>query len=89
MGDRDLLVLPEGVNADHNDSVQFVAGNELSISVEEPWAGSTETGFGYRCAISLERKDIEALRDFLNRCYPPTPSERPLPGIDANVDSAP
>jgi hypothetical protein len=45
----------------------FASGNQLHIQVEEPWAGSTETGFGYRCNIDLPKDKAIELANFILR----------------------
>lgn len=53
------------------DNIQLVVrGRELSISVEEPWAGSTETGFGYHCSVNMDEVQAEKIRDFLLKHFP-------------------
>lgn len=39
---------------------------EVRICIEEPWAGSTETGFGYECSAYLKREQLVAFRDAIN-----------------------
>lgn len=36
------------------------------LSIEEPWAGCTETGFGARTSATLDKQNAETLRDLLN-----------------------
>jgi len=31
----------------------------ITISIENPWAGSTDTGFGYTCSIRISPKQAE------------------------------
>jgi predicted sugar kinase len=38
---------------------------EFYIEVDNPWAGSTETGFGYTCHASLNIGHATLLRDWL------------------------
>lgn len=42
-------------NAGDNIECTFHNG-VLSINVENPWAGSTETGFGYTCDVSMDAR---------------------------------
>jgi hypothetical protein len=49
------------------DEVQFtktVAGG-LRIEIEEPWAGSTETGFGAQTSVSLGPEELYRLKRWL------------------------
>jgi hypothetical protein len=48
--------------ADHGcDSLEaYCRGGQLTIEIEEPWAGSTETGFGQTCSIGLDLDGAEA-----------------------------
>jgi hypothetical protein len=57
---------------DAGDNIQFAGrANVIAISVEEPWAGSTETGFGYHCSICINKDEAAILRDFLNKWLAP------------------
>lgn len=51
------------------DEVQFnrLANGRLDIEICEPWAGSTETGFGSTSSITLSKEQVIALRDWLNQ----------------------
>lgn len=56
-----------------NDAESFVDDSlearfwqgKFSISVENPWAGSTETGFGYTCNVDLTDDQARQLADFI------------------------
>jgi len=41
-------------------------GGKILVSVENPWAGSTETGFGYTCQLELTAAQARKLADWLN-----------------------
>lgn len=52
---------------DTGDNMQIVTGKDrLQITIEEPWAGSTETGFGYTCHMDLTKEQAKELADFIN-----------------------
>ena len=48
-------------------------GGSFSISIEEPWAGSTETGFGANTHISLPAKAAIELANFILANAPKPP----------------
>jgi hypothetical protein len=41
----------------------------FTITVEEPWAGDTETGFGRTCSITISNKMFRQLMEWLVRYY--------------------
>lgn len=52
------------------DNIQFnVNSDSLRVSIEEPLAGSTETGFGYQCHISLTPEHARQVLVFLNKHF--------------------
>lgn len=52
------------------DNIQVVANsNNTSLSIEEPWAGSTDTGFGYTCTISLPKEKALEMAAFIVSFY--------------------
>jgi hypothetical protein len=38
----------------------------FNFTVEEPWAGCTETGFGQQCSIGLNREQAQQLLEWLS-----------------------
>lgn len=54
-----------------NDSVGNMAeftlqqNGELHVSLENPWAGDTESGFGQTCYLDIPKDGVEALRKLL------------------------
>jgi len=73
MSDRACLSieLPNGCG----DNIQIVAtGGGLRISIEEPWAGDTETGFGRSTGISLNHSHAKQILAFLQEWYSDQPS---------------
>lgn len=57
---------------DASDSIDFTVfpGGSLSIEIDNPWAGSSDTGFGATLNISLSKEQAASVRDFLNQNYP-------------------
>lgn len=51
------------------DSVQFARSKEngLHIEIDEPWAGSTDTGFGATTRIYLKPDVLKRLRAWLSK----------------------
>lgn len=54
----------------------------ISIEVDNPWAGSTETGFGYTCHVDLTTDQARQVAAFLlakadeiDASTPPTPTQ--------------
>jgi hypothetical protein len=54
------------------DEIQFVIHERgtLNVEIEEPWAGSTATGFGATASVTMSREQAIALRDWLNKVIP-------------------
>lgn len=50
-------------------------GNGITITIEEPWAGSTETGFGYRCSVRLDCAAARDLGEWLIHWAGETPTD--------------
>lgn len=50
-------------DAGGGDEVQFtkLKGGTLNIEIDEPWAGSTETGFGATTSIDLNKEHVARL----------------------------
>jgi len=49
-----------------SDSLEaYCHGGQVTIQIEEPWAGSTETGFGQSCSMGLSLDDAESLGRWL------------------------
>jgi hypothetical protein len=53
-----------------DDSIEvYRYGDTVTIEIDEPWAGSTETGFGQTCSIGLSLEEAKKLAEFiLNVC---------------------
>lgn len=50
------------------NNIQIVTDSKQAyVTVENPWAGSTDTGFGYSCHIELTKDTAADLRDFLTK----------------------
>jgi hypothetical protein len=63
--------------------VRYFRG-QFSVEVDNPWAGSTETGFGYTCSVNLTDDQARELAAFIIRklATPSPPSiEAPVPRI--------
>lgn len=53
------------------DNIQVVLeADSMRISIEEPWAGDTETGFGATAGITIPIDKAAELRDWLNKVLP-------------------
>jgi hypothetical protein len=46
-------------------NVSIVGRDEIHIEIDEPWAGSTETGFGATTGTRLDRQTVAALVEWL------------------------
>jgi hypothetical protein len=55
------------VDAGVGDEVQFTKMGDglLNIEIDEPWAGSTETGFGATASVSLNKEQVARLITWL------------------------
>jgi hypothetical protein len=64
--DSRLVITPDIGNG---DEVQFTKSREggLHIEIDEPWAGSTETGFGATTSIYLKPEYLAALIAWLRQ----------------------
>ena len=62
-GTRLVIEVDGGVG----DEIQVTkkADGSLHIEIEEPWAGSTETGFGATTSVTLSPEQAIALMKFL------------------------
>lgn len=62
-GWRMVITPPTGVG----DEIQITkhADGSVTLEINEPWAGSTETGFGATTSIKLPPYHVEELRKFL------------------------
>lgn len=48
------------------NSLSILTGRDrVTFSIENPWAGDTETGFGYNCDITIYDDEAIRLRDWL------------------------
>lgn len=45
----------------------------FNVTVEEPWAGDTETGFGQETSVSLDAEQAKALADWIYGRLSPIP----------------
>jgi hypothetical protein len=61
VNDRFELRSPSG----DNTAEFFFDERDLNISIDNPWAGDTETGFGYTTSIYVPRKHAKALAEWL------------------------
>lgn len=60
MGNTDIFKINDADNG--CDELEATAhGDAITITVEEPWAGDTETGFGRHCSIRIQK---EQAREF-------------------------
>jgi hypothetical protein len=48
---------------DHFEATLY--GSTITLEIDEPWAGSTETGFGQTCTMSISLDDARALAAWL------------------------
>lgn len=62
-----------------SDSLEaYCRGGKLTVQIDEPWAGDTETGFGQTCSVGLNLDEAEKLARWilatikLEREAPPT-----------------
>lgn len=61
----DILKIGESESFVENSlELRFWRG-EFSLEIDNPWAGSTETGFGYTTSMTLDREQAQQLADFL------------------------
>jgi hypothetical protein len=62
-GKRMVIAVRSGVG----DEIQItkLKNGGLDIEIDEPWAGSTETGFGATASVSLTKEQADALRKWL------------------------
>jgi hypothetical protein len=71
MGFRGFESLADAVfkinDADNgSDELEIMTrGNGLTVTVEEPWAGDTETGFGRACTIRISKEQGRELAEWL------------------------
>jgi hypothetical protein len=49
----------------HDQLTATVRNGALTLTLEEPWAGDTETGFGRSCSMCLSPADAAELAQFL------------------------
>ena len=49
------------------DEIQFTKypNGGLEIEIDEPWAGSTKTGFGATTSVTLTPDDVKKLLEFI------------------------
>lgn len=52
---------------DGNDNINILCrdGALFDFEIKEPWAGSSETGFGQTCDISMDASAAKALADWI------------------------
>ncbi len=65
------------LNLQVGDEITFSRHDDgsLDIRIEEPWAGSTETGFGQTSHATLTREDVKRLLEWLERKAALLPTE--------------
>jgi hypothetical protein len=53
-------------NEFEGDSIEaYCYGDIVTIEIDEPWAGSTETGFGQTCSVGLSLDEAERLANYI------------------------
>ncbi|WP_157783484.1 hypothetical protein [Rhizorhabdus wittichii] len=60
-----VLVIEEHAGCGDHIECTYRDGH-FNITVDEPWAGDIETGFGQSTSIGLDRAQAELLRDWLS-----------------------
>jgi hypothetical protein len=60
-----LIYQDDGFTGD-NLEISVRGDGALYVEIDNPWAGSTEEGFGQTTAITVSRDAAEDLRDWLN-----------------------
>ncbi len=65
---RDNALIIE-IDGGVGDEIQFTKHDDgtVSIEIDEPWAGSTETGFGATTSCDLKPEDLEVLLKWLKK----------------------
>ena len=59
-----LLYLAEGgVSGDGLEASCY--GDGVTLSVDNPWAGSSEAGFGETCSVRLDKDQVQQLAAWL------------------------
>ncbi len=48
-----------------NSIEAYCYGNIVTIEIDEPWAGSTETGFGQTCSLGLSLDEAEQFANYI------------------------
>ena len=49
-----------------NDMLEATAyGDAITVTIEEPWAGDTETGFGRSCSLRIGKNSARELANWL------------------------
>lgn len=43
------------------------SGTKLTVKIDEPWAGDSETGFGRECSIDIDKETAAQLIEFLKK----------------------
>lgn len=56
-----------GADRGHDELSATRHRGTITIEIEEPWAGSTETGFGQSCSHSLSPEEARSLAQWLIR----------------------
>lgn len=80
------------VDTGNGDSFQIstIDGNQFTFEIEEPWAGSTETGFGATCRATIGIEQLKEIYDWIGRRLnevKTAPREMPpYPGAKYGVD---
>lgn len=67
---KDRLDLEDDQSSVGNCAEIYMTGDKpprLSVRIENPWAGDTETGFGRTCNIELDLDRARQLRDWLTK----------------------
>lgn len=64
--DGPILKVAEAGSSEDNITIFANRGGGVTIEIEEPWYGDSETGFGKTCSFSLDLVPALKLRDLLN-----------------------
>lgn len=64
--DKNLIIT---VDCGNGDEIHFrkTSDGDLYIEIDEPWRGSTETGFGATCEVTICKDDVARLIEWLTK----------------------
>jgi hypothetical protein len=61
-----VITFDELTSSSTGDNMEVTARDgHFNFTVEEPWAGCTESGFGQQCSVGLSAEQARQLRDWL------------------------